>query len=435
MVRAYKAFIIITDIILINAVFFLANLLRFGYVRQEPLDYAFLSIFVTVIVFGNLYFFGLFRRKRYGTVDLLYKVFAAFSISAMLIATVAYFDWTFKLHRTIIALIWAIGIVVLCAWHYAFRPKIEQTINSLLVGTNIKKGVLTKLNIKKNLHVIGFLDDGKTMENMPNLGKIEEIEEVIEKYKINQVIIALPQKMHEKIFDIILRCYSLNVNFLTISDLYEFVLAGSLTEEGLIELNIKPLNIFNRVAKRLVDFFGSVILMVILSPLMLVIATLIKLGSEGPVLYKQKRLTLYNRVFTLYKFRTMIKDAEKQTGPVISDNKTDHRVTGIGRALRKTHLDEIPQLFNIFMGDMSFVGPRPERPELSEQFNRQIKEWSRRVYVKPGLTGLAQIDRITGLDPKNKIKRDLYYIQNYSLLFDIKIIFKTIAQLLKGDMV
>jgi lipopolysaccharide/colanic/teichoic acid biosynthesis glycosyltransferase len=166
-------------------------------------------------------------------------------------------------------------------------------------------------------------------------------------------------------------------------------------------------------------------LSVILFPLLVIVAIIIKLYDRGPIFYKQKRVTKDNKIFDLYKFRTMIVDAEKNIGPVLASER-DPRITPIGRFLRASRIDEIPQLINVIKGDMSIVGPRPERPFFVEKFNEEVDEFKYRVFVKAGITGLAQILGKYSTDPENKAKYDLLYIRDYSLLLDIKIIFNTI---------
>lgn len=189
---------------------------------------------------------------------------------------------------------------------------------------------------------------------------------------------------------------------------------------------------FYMFAKRIFDLTLSLFLLLIFSPLMLLIAVAIKVGSEGPVIYKQKRLGEKGRLFTIYKFRTMRKDAEKHSGAVWA-MQNDPRVTRIGRFLRATHLDELPQLVNVIKGDMSLVGPRPERPEIAEDLNEHIVNYWMRLQVKPGITGLAQVRyRYDSCikDVKNKLRYDLFYIRNANFLLDLRILFDTIEHVL-----
>jgi lipopolysaccharide/colanic/teichoic acid biosynthesis glycosyltransferase len=179
---------------------------------------------------------------------------------------------------------------------------------------------------------------------------------------------------------------------------------------------------FNEVLIRAVDIAGSVLLFLLTAPVMVLTALLIKLSSAGPVLYRQKRVGKAGKIFTLYKFRTMVDGAEKQTGPVWA-KKDDDRVTMLGRLLRSTRLDELPQLFNVLLGDMSLVGPRPERPYFVRR-HRVLQ--GVRLTVRPGITGLAQIRAFYDLRPEHKLKYDYLYIQKRSLLLNLYILLQTI---------
>ncbi len=189
---------------------------------------------------------------------------------------------------------------------------------------------------------------------------------------------------------------------------------------------------FYMLAKRVFDLALALFLFVIFSPLMLLIAVAIKVGSEGPIIYRQRRLGERGKPFTIYKFRTMRKDAEKHSGAVWA-MRNDPRVTRIGRFLRATHLDELPQLVNVIKGDMSLVGPRPERPEIAKDLSKHIPNYWTRLQVKPGITGLAQVRyRYDSCikDVKNKLRYDLFYIRNANFLLDLRILFDTIEHVL-----
>lgn len=197
---------------------------------------------------------------------------------------------------------------------------------------------------------------------------------------------------------------------------------------GLPVINIRyvPLsNTLNSMAKRLVDVVGSLAGIVLTSPIMLISAIAVKISSPGPVIFKQERVGLHSKSFYMYKFRSMEqqKPSEEQKAWTV---KNDPRVTGVGRILRKTSLDELPQLFNILRGDMSLVGPRPERPHFVEKFKEEIPRYMVKHQVRPGLTGWAQVNGYRGdTSIRKRIEYDLYYIENWSMLLDIKIIFRT----------
>jgi|GEM_PF-1010479 len=197
------------------------------------------------------------------------------------------------------------------------------------------------------------------------------------------------------------------------------------SDPQILDANVEPLPLHRRVAKRGFDVCFATVGLVALAPLVLVIAVAIRLDSPGPVLYGQSRTARLGRVFTLWKFRTMADGAERDTGPTLSDEDVgdvDARVTRVGQVLRATHLDEIPQLLSVLAGDMTVVGPRPERPALESEITADGIEWERRWFVKPGLTGLAQIHEITGFQPAEKLAHDLEYVERQSLALDVRIV-------------
>ena len=206
----------------------------------------------------------------------------------------------------------------------------------------------------------------------------------------------------------------------------------------LMQLNPELMPVWEGWIKRLIDVVFSLLIMVLLAPLWLVIAVIIKISSEGPILFRQERVGINGQPFTMYKFRSMRVDAESETGPVWVKGE-DPRVTLIGRILRMLHLDEIPQCINFLRGDMSLVGPRPERPFFVEKFRAEIPLYMRRFNVKPGLLGWAQAkhefdmnsEDVVGI-ARDRLEYDLHYIENMSLKLDMKIIFQTVWFVLSG---
>ncbi len=187
-----------------------------------------------------------------------------------------------------------------------------------------------------------------------------------------------------------------------------------------------------RILKRVFDLFFSILALIVLSPIFVIVAVAIKLEDRGPVFYKQDRVTIGGKVFGIVKFRSMIEDAEKDGKPIPA-GEDDDRITKVGRFIRATRIDELPQLINIIVGDMSIVGPRPERVEHVEKYTQDIPEFAFRLKVKGGLTGVAQVFGKYNTSPLNKLKMDLYYITNYSLLLDLQIIFETIKILVQKE--
>lgn len=287
-----------------------------------------------------------------------------------------------------------------------------------------------------NVFFVGLSKEIEEMEKFlsqsPQLGyKVQGRGEIIpdEKFILGNKIdlIVLENK---KISSSALKYFNLNLNIISFKKFYENIFnkipLEELEESWFFEniINKRPLyHAFKNVFERLTALFAFIILF----PLQVIIALFIKITSEGPIIYKQNRVGKNGKIFTLYKFRTMIKDAEKYG--LKKDNTEDNRITPLGKILRATHLDELPQLINIIKGDISFVGPRPERPEFVEEFKKEIPFYEIRHIVKPGLTGWAQINYHHGLtkeDAYQKLQYDLFYLKNRSLILDILIMIKTI---------
>ena len=223
-------------------------------------------------------------------------------------------------------------------------------------------------------------------------------------------------------------CYENGIQLYLVPNLYEVIMSNGRVshwiDTPILHLNQLGPQQFEKVIKRLMDIIVSFIVLVITSPIMLIVAICIKLEDHGPVLYSQTRLTQYEREFKIYKFRSMRVDAEKNGVQFAKEN--DDRITKVGKVIRAMRLDELPQVFNILKGDMSLVGPRPERPEFANKIYNELPEFRYRLKVKAGLTGYAQIYGKYNTTLKDKLLLDLLYIENYSLLLDIKLIFMTV---------
>jgi len=199
----------------------------------------------------------------------------------------------------------------------------------------------------------------------------------------------------------------------------------------LVKLRSEPLREREKVTKRLVDLVFSILVLIFSAPLMLLFPLIIKLESKGPILYRQKRVGLKGKIYEVYKFRSMLENAEAETGPILA-RQDDKRVTRVGSFLRMSHLDELPQFLNILKGEMSLVGPRPERAAFVKGFDREIRGYSRRFAIKPGITGLAQLYGKYETSAEKKLKYDLAYINNWSLGLDLKILFLSLEIILRG---
>ncbi|PIQ62503.1 MAG: exopolysaccharide biosynthesis polyprenyl glycosylphosphotransferase [Bacteroidetes bacterium CG12_big_fil_rev_8_21_14_0_65_60_17] len=268
---------------------------------------------------------------------------------------------------------------------------------------------------------------------------IEDLPHLIDRLDIQDVLIALGSSDGEALMKVLTLCDGKNVHLKLVPDFYSIIGGMARTEHmyglPLIEVQPEPMQVWEYVVKRLLDVVVSLVVLLIGLPLWIVIGLLVRVTSHGPAIYRQKRIGRHGKPFTMYKFRTMKNNAEAGTGPVWAQ-ANDPRYTALGRWLRRTRLDEIPQFVNVLRGDMSLVGPRPERPYFVEKLARDIPLYNRRHRVKPGITGWAQVKwkYDTSLeDVRQKVKYDLFYIENMSLKRDFQILFRTIYTALRGS--
>lgn len=417
--------ILAIDLIIINFIFLVTLFIRFGNTFYDSIyKYLFFTLFVSLVYLISLLIFYDFEYES--LMDTIINTGKVCFIASILIAAVAYFDWTFRIPRTVIGILFCFSFPILSMTHITLLQKARKRVNTIIIGEDIKL-------IKAKYNIIGFLSDKRKnpIGNLPCLGRIEELRRIIKKYRIRNILLALPKKETDKILNIILLCHDLPVKVKAPQGLYDFLPVnpnGTIIGENLVDVTISPQSLFERIAKRLFDIGFAVFGIIITSPLWITIPFFIILDSKGPILFKQTRTTRYNKPFKLYKFRSMVKNAEKTTGPVITDGKKDARITRLGRFLRKYYLDEIPQFINILRGDMSVVGPRPERPIFNKKFSKNMP-WPKRIFIRPGLTGMAQINDITGLQPEEKLKFDLYYMKNQNFFLDIKIVIRQILKM------
>lgn len=319
-----------------------------------------------------------------------------------------------------------------------FRKKGYNLKYVLLVGySRAAEEYITRINANPQWGYVvrGILDDrvpgGTLYKGVKVLGRIENLLYILPENKLDEIAVTLALEDYDRLEKIIDLCEKSGVHTKFIPDYNSLVPSRPYTEDlmGLPVINIRyvPLtNTLNWVAKRAVDVIGSLAGIIISSPVMLIVAILIKCTSRGPVIFKQERVGLHNKPFQMYKFRTMEiqKACQEQRAWTVKD---DPRVTRIGKILRRTSIDELPQLFNILAGEMSLVGPRPERPLFVEKFKEEIPRYMIKHQVRPGLTGWAQINGYRGdTSIRKRIEYDIFYIENWTMGLDIKIMFLTI---------
>ncbi len=298
----------------------------------------------------------------------------------------------------------------------------EQYIDRILV------------NPQWGYEIRGILDDevpaGTYYKGIQVLGRIDNLEVVLPQNKLDEIAIALPLKNYSRLEEIVGICEKSGVHTKFIPDYNAVIPSRPYTEDlsGLPVINIRrvPLtSTFNWYIKRAVDIVGSLVAIIIFSPIMIISAIVIKSKGDGPVFFVQERVGLHNKPFKMYKFRTMVEQKPEEEEKEWT-TKNDPRVTGYGKFLRKTSIDETPQFFNILKGDMSLIGPRPERPQFVEQFKEEIPRYMIKHQVRPGLTGWAQVHGYRGdTSIRKRIEYDIYYIENWTIWLDVEIILLT----------
>ncbi len=307
----------------------------------------------------------------------------------------------------------------------------------ILGGKKIAKDIAKKINSELwvSYKIVGFLEDDANphfiLDDIPRLGKLNDLEKVLLEQKVKTIFITIDMKNRKTLKEILNKLSRYSINVKIVPDIFQYDLLLNMNIENfdgfpVISLVDSPMVGFNRLIKRVFDIFFSLFVIILLSPLYFLLALLIKFTSPGPILYKQKRVSIDGKAFNIYKFRSMPADVEKKTGPKWAD-ENDNRATRIGAMLRKMSLDELPQFFNVFWGTMSVVGPRPERPVFVESFRDNIPKYMLRHKMKAGITGWAQINGWRGnTSLEKRIEYDIFYINNWSFMLDIKIIIMTL---------
>ncbi len=343
--------------------------------------------------------------------------------------------------RYLILIYWAMMIVSVGAGRILIRSfqinLLEKGIglrNTLIVGTGKRATELNSL-IKKypqlGYKVFGFISMETGVNNSGLLGNISDIKNIINKDEITEILIALESEEKNRIFEVIKYCPPGKVNLKISPDTYEIISGMAKTNQiygvPLIEVMPELMSYSAKLFKRVLDVLISFFILFIFSPLWLLIAILILITSKGGIFYTQIRVGRNGKLFKMYKFRSMIKEAEEY-GPEWAGEK-DRRITGIGKLIRKLYIDEIPQMYNVLKNEMSLIGPRPERPHFVDILMNELPYYYKRLSVKPGITGWAQIKHKYDSsleDVKSKVQFDFYYIENMSLKLDFKIMINTL---------
>jgi len=451
--QLFLSAIFISDSLAIFSSWLLAYFIRFKFqfipVTQgiPPVEnYLEALVPIWIVFLINIKIFDLYQplRGKSGAGE-FFLILKVTSISVLILTAVTFFYRDFSYSRIVVVYFWILATLFMLVSHWLVR-KILLLIRGrgwnlqkiLVVGAGeLGQTVVEKLNLHPEIgfQVVGYLTQdsgqvGHTLKGHAVLGKYEEVSKVIRDHEVDQLFIALPLKAHDRLEQVLKHLGEETVDVKVVPDLLKYMNIHSGVEEldgmPIVNLAESPLYGWNVVIKRASDIILSSLAVIVTAPLMLLIAALVKMESRGPVFYRQERVGLDQRIFQMLKFRSMKPEAEKSTGPVWASENDDRR-TRIGTFLRKTSLDELPQLFNVLKGDMSLVGPRPERPVFIEDFKQSIPHYMLRLKMKAGLTGWAQVNGWRGnTSLQKRIECDLYYIKNWSLLFDLKILLMTL---------
>ena len=450
-----KILILSIDFITINFAWILYFILRVqtGWFRLLTVPEFPVTMMVMYLYWVIIFtFVGMYRTwfasSRFDELATLFKAsFVGIFLLFFLIFTDDYLHGVSSSTRVLIFIYWGLFLVLVGSGRLVIRS-IQRSLlikgygrkNALIVGFNKKAHEVHDqilqykalgLDIKGYISTNG-INIGKEYKNTQVLGQIEETEKVINDTGAKEVIIALDKSDNDILVDLIARCEPKNVSLKIVPDLYEILSGQAKTSQiyGLPLIDIMPqlMPEWEKKLKRLMDIIVSLLILIISLPVIIPAAIAIKLESKGPVFFRQTRCGMNDTVFKIVKFRSMYNDAEKLTGPVWSQ-KDDPRITKVGKFIRKVRIDEIPQMYNVLKGEMSLVGPRPERPFFVEKLSNEIKYYKRRLKVRPGITGWAQVKHKydeTIEDVKIKLRYDLFYIENMSLRMDFKILFRTV---------
>ena len=401
-----------------------------------------MALVITFIYLLSAYFSSVYTIEELLGSGLFEPVLKAVTITWLILAFVIWFYRAFTFPRIVFAGGWLLAIAFIYSWRFASFNLLKINLPEariLIVGTKpIAADIIAKL--KESIfgyHLVGIVSDESPeglFAGVPVIGKTADIVNLLEEHSVNRMIIT--SSLSTKVFEKLAESGLQNLKIEVVPDLYEILVGkvdyNTLTDIPLLELTSISVKSSYVLLKRLGDIVFAAVLLTVSFPLVILPAViLIKLTSKGPIFFKQERVGREGKVFRVVKLRTMYDDAEKETGPTLAKAK-DKRITRVGAFLRKYRLDELPQMVNILKGEMSFVGPRPERPEFVNEFNEKIPGYASRFKLQPGATGLAQISGNYTTDAANKLKYDLFYLYHRSLLLDLKIIFKTIRVMISG---
>jgi Undecaprenyl-phosphate glucose phosphotransferase len=451
--KVFNRLLVILDAVILAASFMLSYFVKFYILNDGPgpgvlSAEAYVALLPFIVPgFVLLYYrCGVYTPKR--TVRRRFEIYGIIQANTIGLAAMIIILYMvvkeINYSRSVIMLFYVVNIFLTSCLRIVLRKSL-QTMRSkgynlkhiLLVGySRAAEEYIDRLmdNPQWGYVVCGVLDDhipaGTLYKGVKVLGSLGNLEIILPENKLDEIAITLSLKDYDNLEHIVNICEKSGVHIKFIPDYNSLIPTKPYTEDlmGLPVINIRhvPLtNTGNIMVKRAMDVVGSLFGIIITSPVMLICAAAVKLSSPGPIIFRQERVGLHNKPFYMYKFRSMeiqSPNKEKRAWTV----KDDPRVTAVGKVLRRTSLDELPQLFNILKGDMSLVGPRPERPQFVEKFKEEIPRYMVKHQVRPGLTGWAQVNGLRGdTSILKRVEYDIFYIENWTIGFDIKIIFLT----------
>ncbi len=450
---------VVTDLISIELALLLAYWLRFysPLVAWVPvtkgfppfaayLNGSFLLVIAWLYIFRQFKLYG--ARRNPALFDEFTQIFKAVALGMLVMMSASFFYRNFSYSRIVFLLVWGLSIFfltlsragVIYLEHWRHRRG-RGTLRTALVGSGEIADQLVENVVRHpewGLTLQGYVGEvSRLSQKLPHLGSLESLATIIRQSRLHLLMIALAERQHENLWHILKLCEGLNVEFLMLPDLVEMMTSRLEVTYlgGLPLLRIKDVRLkgWLGISKRLFDLVFSIFGLILGAPLFLLLGILIKIDSRGPIFYRQSRIGFDGKEFLIYKFRSMRTDAEAATGPVWAQANDDRR-TRVGKFLRRTSLDELPQLFNVLKGDMSLVGPRPERHHFVEKFKDQVPRYLERHRVKSGMTGWAQVNGLRGNTPiEERTKYDIFYVENWSLALDFKIILKTLLAVIAGE--
>lgn len=414
-----------------------------------------LAVTTTVaVVLGA--FVPLFKPRPRRLLDTILAAERRVFLVAVALAAIGYFDYTYRLPRTTLVLATAGLAVMLPVWFVAVRrrPRVDSD-RALIVGNDLE--TVEDAVRSADVPVEGYVSsaasqfrrtagsddvpvaapDGGKLENLSTididyLGGLARLEEVLIGRDIDTVVFAFSNSHHEEFFGTLDVCHRVGVRAKVHHRHADTVLTTGAETGGLVDIDVEPWDWQSCVFKRMFDVVFAAVGLIALAPVMLLIALSIKADDGGPIFYKQRRTAEFGDTFTVYKFRTMTPNGASATPVEDTDND---RITAVGRILRATHLDEIPQLLTILDGRMSVVGPRAAWIDEEAEIDSEVSEWRKRWFVKPGLTGLAQINGVTSTNPDKKLRYDIAYIRNQSFWFDLRIVIRQLWMVFRDAVV